>query len=181
MKVTEQAEKPAVADSENIDKIRDILFGVQVKDFENRFKQLENRFEKELSKERTETLKNFERIEELIAKEIGSLSEKIYNEEDSRNDAVKGLTVDLQDASKKLSAEIEKLIAATNKKEAALQKDIEKQNLELSVLVESKHKESLNSLQESANDLRDTKVDRSALAKAFSDFADLLRAEDSDE
>jgi DNA repair exonuclease SbcCD ATPase subunit len=50
----------------NVDQIRDILFGGQMRDYERRFQELEERSRKELDKLRSEVVKRLEQIDSLI-------------------------------------------------------------------------------------------------------------------
>lgn len=172
-KVKESAHD-AINEEENIDKIRDILFGVQVRDFETRFAKLEKHFDEEISKSRAETQKQLAKIEDLIEKEVAALSEKIYNEEDSRNASLKDLSKELKIASANFSEELSGLNDKTASNEAEIRKNLIDQSKSLVELVKETHKETMVSLETKADNLDDSKADRKTLAKAFSEIAQLL-------
>jgi hypothetical protein len=176
MKATEKKEKikDELNEEENIGKIRDILFGVQVRDFEKRFSELERHFEKEFAKSRKETAKDLARIEELLEKHVGSLTESIYNEQDSRNSAVKGLSDDLKSAAKNLSNEIYSLSSQTAKNETELRQNLVEQSESIVGLIQANQKEIVSSLEMKSDELQDSKADRKSLAKAFETIANLL-------
>ena len=176
MKSTKPQEgaKEALNEEENIDKIRDILFGVQVRDFETRFARLEKYFDEEMSKNRAETQKQFAKIEDLIEKHNASLSEKIYNEQDSRTASIKDLSEDLKIAAGELSKEISGLRDKTAANEAEIKKSLADRSNELAEMVKETQKETLASLETKADDLDDSKADRRSLAKAFNEIAQLL-------
>ncbi|MEZ5345548.1 MAG: hypothetical protein R2681_08345 [Pyrinomonadaceae bacterium] len=172
-KVKESAQD-ALNEEENIDKIRDILFGVQVRDIETRFAKLEKRFEEEISKSRAETREQFAKIEEMLEKEVASLSEKIYNEQDSRNASLKELSSDLENASASISKELSGLSEKTASNEAEIRQNLIEQSKSLVALVTEKQKETLASLESKADGLEDSKADRRSLSNAFSEIARLL-------
>ena len=92
-------------EEENIDKIRDILFGVQVRDFERKFAKLEAKIAKEFDDLRSDTSEKLNKLEEFINKEVNTLTDKIYEEQDLRGDALKKMTSDLQTASRDVFGE----------------------------------------------------------------------------
>ena len=83
----------------NIDKIRDILFGSQARDFDRRFSRLEDRLMKDVGEIRDETRKKLDALEEFIKSEVKSLTERLVSEQNSRLDATKELSNDLKELS----------------------------------------------------------------------------------
>ena len=171
------AKKEAVVDSEqlaedgNIDKIRDILFGVQVRDFERRFSKLEAKFDKDLDDLRQDTREQLNKLEELMNKEVNALTDKIYEEQDLRGDALKKLTSDLQNASRDLEKQITKLGEKTAKNESDIRTQILDESKALTDTIQKKQDETMASLKKEATELRDDKADRAALADLFTEMA----------
>ena len=181
MKATKEKEETttnkAVEDG-NIDQIRDILFGVQVRDFEKRFAELDKRFNDELTNNRNETQKRFSKLESLFEKEMGALSERIYNEQDSRTSDVKGLSEDLKIASQNISKEIARLSDQNAKNDTELRKNLVELSESMVSLIQEKQKEMSVALENKADDLQDSKADRKALANAFQGIVELLSDDD---
>src|SRR3954452_3450629 len=71
---------------ENLDKVRDILFGSQMRDTDKRFARLEERVAKELSDVRDESRKRLDALETFIKREVQSLLDRIKKEESQRID-----------------------------------------------------------------------------------------------
>src|SRR5271166_1295950 len=69
---------------ENLDKVRDILFGSQMRDNERRFARLEERVLKESTEVREEGRKRLESLEAFVRKEVQSLVERVKNEQTQR-------------------------------------------------------------------------------------------------
>ena len=86
----------------NIDKIRDILFGSQARDFDRRFSRLEERLVKEISEMRDENRKKLDTLEEYIKGEVKSLTDRLVSEQNSRVETVSVLSRDLKDLSHNL-------------------------------------------------------------------------------
>ena len=63
---TKPAARPNVGPDGNVDQIRDILFGGQMRDYERRFEELEERSKREAERARAEFIKRFESIEQLL-------------------------------------------------------------------------------------------------------------------
>ena len=61
----------------NVDKIREILFGGNMRDYDKRFSRLEERLAKESSDLRSETKKLFESLEAFVKKEFEALSNRL--------------------------------------------------------------------------------------------------------
>src|SRR4051794_19108979 len=68
----------------NLDKVRDLLFGAQMRDMEKLFARLEERFQKDLTELKEETRGRFESLEVFVHKEIESLTEQLKVEQGVR-------------------------------------------------------------------------------------------------
>lgn len=168
-----EKEKKAVETPEdgNIDKIRDILFGSQSRDFERRFSRLEERISKDVADMRDETRKKLDSLEEFIKGEVRSLSERIAAEQSSRSDAVRDLSSGLKD----IAHQLDKKAAAINEQAARSESDLRQQLLSqsksLSDEIQTRYNDMLASLDRESSEIRDDKADRTALAELFTEMA----------
>src|ERR1700727_3838616 len=89
-----------VREGQNVDKIRDILFGSQMRDYDKRFGRLEERLIKDAESLRDEMKKRFEALEGFVQKEIESLGQRLKTEKSERAEAVKEIGVQMRDTSK---------------------------------------------------------------------------------
>ena len=64
----------------NLEKIRDILFGAQVRDHDRRFSTLEQNLVKEAAALRAELTKRFDALEAFMQQEVAVLSERLHHE-----------------------------------------------------------------------------------------------------
>jgi archaellum component FlaC len=155
----------------NLEKIREILFGAQVHDFEKRFTRLEEKLLKETADSRAETKKRFDSMEAFIRKEIESLVERVKTEQGERSDAVKEISRDLRETAKTLEKKLAQLDEQATKGQRELRQQILDQSKSLTDEIRNRVKESAALLTRELKELRSDKTDRSALAGLFTEAA----------
>ena len=72
-----------------VDKIRDLLFGNQMQDYDRRFSMLEERFLQRFREIESETARNLGSFESSAKKQVESLAAELREEKDLRADADK--------------------------------------------------------------------------------------------
>ncbi|HEY0546421.1 MAG TPA: hypothetical protein VGC91_13670 [Pyrinomonadaceae bacterium] len=172
-----RAEQPLESGTEelggggNIDKIREILFGIQMRDYEKRFARLEERLLKESNDLREETRKRFDSLELYIKHEMEALTERLTAEQNARTESLEQLSQGVKDTFRSF----DKRAAGMDEQSAKNQRDLRQQILEqsktLSDEIRQKHGEMLSALDREASELRTDKTDRSALAALFTELA----------
>ena len=70
----------------NVDKIRDILFGTQMRDYESRFARLEEALVKETAEIRETNRRRFDQLETYIREEFETVQARLKTERDERSD-----------------------------------------------------------------------------------------------
>ncbi len=155
----------------NVEKIRNILFGNQMRDYERQFEHLEARFLKGVAQLREETRRRLEALEGHITKELDDLGGRLKDEHQDREEADRKLGVELANASRILEQnlhEIEERVGETSR-------DLKQQILEQSRLLTdelgSRCDETTRVLDRTTGELRAGKVDRSALAGMLTSLA----------
>ena len=73
----------------SVDKIRDLLFGNQMQDYDRRFSNLEERFLQRFKEIESETSRNLGAFESNAKKHVDSLAGQLREEKDQRADADK--------------------------------------------------------------------------------------------
>lgn len=158
-------------ESGSIDKIRDILFGDRMREYEKRFSRLEERLVKDYSELREDTKKRLENLESYIKNEVNSLTERVNHEPVKRDEAVKELSQELKNLIDSLNKKIIQLDEQANQN----QRNLRQQILELSKSIDEdlrkKSEELLVKLELEAQELRSEKTDRSTLATLFAELA----------
>ena len=144
----------------NIDKVRDLLFGGQMRDYDRRF----TRFEERLVQESTE-------LKEDVRKRLLALEQFVKQE-----------TASLAAAAKELSREVRDNAKATEKKTGQIDAQVEKLQGELRKQILDLHKrvtddirgkidDVLARLSQEASDLRHDKADRATIAALLNEMA----------
>jgi predicted transcriptional regulator len=155
----------------NIDKVRDILFGGQMRDYERRFARLEERLAQETAEMKEEVRRRLAALEQFIKQEADSLADRIKTEHDERTDATKDLAREAHDTSKAF----EKKTGQLDDQIGRAQRDARQQILELHQRMsdELKHKvdEVIARLNQEAAELRSDKTDRATLAALLTEMA----------
>lgn len=155
----------------NIDKIREILFGIQMRDYEKRFARLEERLLKESSDLREETKKRFDSLELYIKHEMEALTERLTAEQNARTESLEHLSQGVKDTFRAFDKRAAGMDEQSAKSQRELRQQILEQSKNLSDEIRQKHGELLAALDREATELRTDKTDRSALAALFTELA----------
>jgi DUF438 domain-containing protein len=167
---THQLKMTNLPDS-NLEKVRDILFGNQVRDFEQRFSRLEERLMQECSGIREDTKKRLDAIEGYFKQEVTSLNERIKSEQNNRDIAIQTITSESKNVSASLQSRLTQLDEQVNRSQSELREQILEQSKTLHDEIREKYEEILVLLQRESEELRHQKTDRSTLATLLNDLA----------
>jgi hypothetical protein len=164
------AQEPAEG-TENLEKVRDLLFGTQLRTVDTRFGRMEERITREIVDLRDEVRKRIDSLEMFVKKELETLVAGINSEQEKRSEADGELKADLGEAVETF----EKRSSQTDRKIEQTAKDIREQLLaqtkNLTDDILRKHEEALKTLKDSAESIRTEYVDRSNLSQMFTDLA----------
>ncbi len=160
-----------VADTGSVDKIRDILFGNQMRDFDRRFSQMEDRLVKATQDLRDETQKRVEALELFFKKELNSLKHRMKSESEDRTDGDSRLNDELKTISSALKKAIAQVEEKLSESATELRQQILEQSKSLTAEIQSKSEQASDSLHTSTSALDEAKIDRSALAEYFIEMA----------
>ena len=155
----------------NMDKIRDLLVGPQMRDHDRKVSRLEERLERELAAMRDELKKSLTMFESYIKQEIEALSGRLRSEQNDRKTAVQTLG----DEAKALAQRLQQTASQLDEQLATNQRDLRQQLLEqqrqLSDEIRDRSIEGAQALKREADDLRFQKTDRAALAALLTEVA----------
>jgi len=151
----------------NVDKIRDILFGGQMRDYDKRFSRLEERLTKESSELRDNTKRAIEALESFVKKEFEALSARLDSERQGRD----GVARDLQDTARAFQKKLEDFDNQTAQAQRELRQQLLEQSKTLNEEIHRKHDEVSSVLQREVADLNHEKTDRAALSALFTELA----------
>jgi len=162
---------------ENLDKIRDILFGSQAREMDRAIARLEDRVTKEVGDLRDESRKRLDSLELYIKNEINSVIERLRVEMNERSKADKELGASLAETAKNLEKRLVEASDRTAEEHRELRKQILEQSKTLRDELRQNHDEQKSSLEKAAAELRHSKTDRFALADLFTEAALRLKDE----
>ena len=165
------AAEPGIGGGENVDKIRDILFGNQMRDYERKFSRLEERIMTEVGRVREESSQRLEALERYLNQELESLSGRIKGEQNDRLDAQRGLADELAKSAEQLAKRIGELDDRLSGATRDLRQQILDQSKSLTEEMGARHAQASEALDRTAGELREQKVDRSALSGLLTELA----------
>ncbi|CAN2039039.1 hypothetical protein GMMP15_1030039 [Candidatus Magnetomoraceae bacterium gMMP-15] len=93
----------------NVEKIRDIIFGSQMRDYEKRFTRLEELMVKEIKSLRDEAKKSTDALENYFKQEVESLISRLKTEQSNRNESVSRLSDEIKNTVRSLDNNIGRL------------------------------------------------------------------------
>jgi len=170
---------PSASEKEgaNVDKIRDILFGSQMRDYEKRFARLEETLNKALDTLRDDMTRRVETLSGFVQKEVDSLSQRIKSEKTERSETAKELAQELKDVAKALEKKISAMDEQLSDSQSELRANILEQSKNFASETERLRREAAASLDREVQTLRHEKTDRVALADLLAEFS--LRLKDN--
>jgi leucyl aminopeptidase (aminopeptidase T) len=160
-----------IRESNNLDKVRDILVGNQMREVERRIARIEERLVKESSNLRDETKKRLDSLEMYIKKEVESLIEQLKNQQIQHSEALKEINEEQKNVNKALEKKISQLDDQNNISQREIREQILNQSKSLQDDIQQKYEEILSLLQRESRELRYSKTDRSTLAALFNEIA----------
>lgn len=161
---------------ESMEKIRDLLFGSQVRDVESSLNRVEERLLREVNDARDEFRSRMDSLESFVRGELETLSNQLASEKEQRSEEVKGVAADLESAMKTFdqkAVDLDKKIQTTAKE---LRDQIHSQSKRLTDEALKRHEHALTTFQDSANQIRTDYVHRSDLSRLFTEVAVRLDA-----
>ncbi len=163
--------------SASIDKVRDILFGNQAREFERRFVRLEERVVKEMAVLKEQLTSRVEALEGFTKHETESLADQIRTEHEDRVQAHGSISRELKDAASALERRTSTLDDQMAKSHREIRQQILDQNQRLSDEISRKTEEVLATLAREAGELRTDKADRATIAALLTEMAMRLTAD----
>lgn len=166
----------AVTPAGNVEQIRDILFGNQMREYDRQFSRLEERILSEITQLRTDVVKRYEALEEYVRREFEQLNERVDSEKNDRIDVTKTVREEISRGEKSLESKLVKLEEQTSRSGRELRQQILEQSKQLSGEIQEKEDKSMQRMDRHIEALRADKVARITLSELFSELA--LRLQD---
>lgn len=170
------ADPPVEAQPESLDKVRDILFGGQMRAVESRLQGLEERLRREQDTLRTDLGKQLGELDSFARHEFQALAERLAAERAKRTEELKSLGAEIKEALRALEKRHAKLEDSTSMADAGLRDQLLLQAKAASAEVAKLSERITAELNRSHHELKSTKTDSATLAGLFTDLASRLSA-----
>jgi hypothetical protein len=165
---------PTNADAPGVDKIRELLFGNQMQDYDRRFALLEERFQQRLRDMEAEAGRSLGNLESSIKKQIESIAGQVRQEQDLRSEADKELGRGLREQIQAL----DKRLGQVSDQLARLEREFtERLGHEVQALRDESRRRSDDmraTMERMFSELGNVKTDRNLLAGLFVEIARCL-------
>jgi DNA repair exonuclease SbcCD ATPase subunit len=156
---------------ESLDKVRDILFGAQSREFERRFAMLEADLLRKTAEARAEADQRLEALEAQLRQDVEQLTDRLQAEHDTRTENIKSVTAELKSLTRQLDDKITEL--GQNSTEA--QEDIRQQLVDEAKLLSNQIEQQSDELQATitheVEQLDKNKLNRADISQMFSEMA----------
>ena len=166
-----------IEESGKVDRIRDILFGSQMRDYDGRFQRLDERLAREATEARAEVQRRIEGLENFLKAEVQSLTNRLNAEQSDRASALEKLARDLAETARALESRIKNLDDRAAAEIHALREQLLEQSKALSAEIKEKHDQMKAGLDHEAAQIRGAMTGREALAEMLSEVALRLKNE----
>ena len=167
-------------DADNVDKIRDILFGSQMREVEKRFASLEKSLASDIATLRNENALQIESLKSYIESEIEILSSKLSAEESTRIENIDELEDQLKLQVKNIDKKIGDVGKALDKSARETNQKILKQSQDFTKELGDQMGEARERMDSHREELSGAKVDKLVLAEMLNTLALQVNPESSD-
>lgn len=165
---------PGETPPESLDKVRDILFGGQMRAVDSRLQGLEERLLREQEALRASFGKELADIDSHFKKEVHGLGEKLASERSKRAEDLKVLATELKDSLRRLEKHQVKLEETTGAADAELRDQILQHTQTVATEIERLSQRLSSELSRSVQELRKDKADITSLVSLFQEMASRL-------
>ncbi len=168
---------PAIEESGKVDRIRDILFGTQMRDYDGRFQKLDERLSREATEARNDVQKRLDGLESFLKSEVESLRTSLRSEQSERGNAVEKLVRDLAETARAFELKLNNLDERAGRDVHQLRQQLLEQAAALRGELKEKHEHMQAGLSREAEQIRSAMTGRESLAEMFSEVALRLKNE----
>jgi DNA anti-recombination protein RmuC len=158
----------------SVDKIRDLLFGSQMQDYDRRFTTLEERLLHKLNELEAQTGRSLSALESTVKKQLESMGSHFREEKDRRSDTEKEMQRKLQDAARSLEKRLEALSDQHSRLEHEFADQMGQQAQSLREELKRKSDDMRTTMDRMFAELSNVKTDRNLLAGLFVEIAKCL-------
>lgn len=156
---------------ESLDKVRDILFGSQMRAVESRLQGMEERLRQEHETIRSDFNRQTESLDAFIRSEVQGLTDRLSAERTKRTEELKALAAEIKEAIRALERRHVKLEEDGNMADAALRDQLLAQSANAAAELARVGERLSAELSRSHHELMSTKTDSTTLASLLTEMA----------
>jgi hypothetical protein len=175
--INDYSDKNVKSDAASVDKIRDLIFGSQMQDYEKKFSKLEETLNAQLSNLRNDSKKWNDTLEDFIKKEIEFLTTQLQNEKNERINSIQESMKKLADTEKSIQNLFNNFSDQTIKNEKEIRQQLLDQTKVLRKEIQDNHDIIIEKLENSVMELGDEKTDRRSLSNMLIEMAIKLNSD----
>jgi hypothetical protein len=175
--INDYSDKNVKSDAASVDKIRDLIFGSQMQDYEKKFSRLEETLNAQLSNLRNDSKKWNDTLEDFIKKEIEFLTTQLQNEKNERINSIQESMKKLADTEKSIQNMFNNFSDQTIKNEKEIRQQLLDQTKVLRKEIQDNHDIIIEKLETSVMELGDEKTDRRSLSNMLIEMAIKLNSD----
>jgi hypothetical protein len=166
-----------VGSAANVDRIREILFGTQMREYEQHFVRIEERLSRETADLKTEVRRRLDSLEDYIRQEVDCLADRLKAERNERTESADRISHDIADSLRTLENRLVKLDDQISKDFRELRQSVVDRQSRLSdELTQSIGAASMLQSRR-LEDLRATTIDRFAFSNLLTELGLRIRGE----
>lgn len=155
----------------NVDRIRDILFGNQMRDYDSRLDAMENRLVQTIEHTARDLERRIERLDKYARREVAKLTEQVKAERKDRVAEGKKNSRELADLAGQVETWVNELDEQLEKESGDLHTSLHDQAEDLAAQIRKTRSQLLAALQEETAELRDTQLAREDMAELLTEVA----------
>lgn len=171
------ASGPKAEEANNVDKIRDILFGNQMKDYDAKFARLEERLQAEAHELRDDLKRRLASLESFVKGELGAMAEQLEGEKDERLQGDKAVSGELKEHVKVWEKRTQQFETQNEKAHRELREQLLTEANRLGEEIRQRTKDLAAALSRESGELRDSLTHRQHLAEILAQMAIQLRGD----
>jgi hypothetical protein len=158
----------------SVDKVRDILFGSQIKQFETRFNRLEENLRRETTDLKETMRRRFESVEGFFKTETEALATRLRGEREERTTACITIDQDLKATHDAIGRQIHALDASTAEAQSGLRLELMAESRKLMDEIAERHETVRALIEYRIAELHYQKADRALLSTLLADLGSQL-------
>ena len=155
---------PSISDAPGVDKIRELLFGNQMQDYDRRFAVMEERFLQKVRDLEAESARAIQSMESSVKKQLESIASQVRQEQDLRAEADKELGRGLREQIQGLEKHLSKVADQLASQDRDFTERLNRESQTLHEEIRRRNEDTRAAMERMLAELMHVKTDRSLLA-----------------